>query len=91
MSFTVQRRIAWREWDGEVVAYDEASGATHLLSQATGSILSLLSNSGCPLDSTAILHRLGHRADGGDGLDIVAIDAILSELERIKLVARVAQ
>ncbi len=90
MSFTTHSGISWREWDGEFVVYDDATGATHLLSSASGQILSLLSDSRCPLDSAAILQRLGDDPALGDDLTIVAIDAILNELERIQLAARVS-
>ncbi|HZP89012.1 MAG TPA: hypothetical protein VFB54_19530 [Burkholderiales bacterium] len=80
-----QRRVL----DGELVVRDRSSGATHLLSQVSGTILVLLIESESSMRAADIAHVLGVTAPTDEPVTLSEIDRILLELERIGLVARV--
>ena len=75
--------VAWREWDGEVVLYDDATGDTHHLDALGGEVL-----------LTLIAHPQGIRItqilrDIGDGIDDPDVVRLASEVERV--LARLAE
>lgn len=47
--------VARREWDGESIAYDERSGATHLLGAGATSLLRALREAPEPLTAEALV------------------------------------
>jgi len=85
-------RIALRSWDDEWVAYVEATGTTHLLSDAAGIVAALLQDAGRPLDITELSTALGplmttHEPSGqGENCGHeFSLGGVLGELERIGL------
>ena len=80
--------MQWREWEGEFVVRDGRSGATHLLAQASGTILVVLTQSASPLSAQEIAGHLGNGVPTDEPVTASHIERILLELERIGLVAR---
>ena len=73
-----------REWDGEVVLYNDVSGSTHLLDGAALDVLQALRAG--PLDAAGLAERLGDHIDAEDG-DLSALIAdMLAALARLDLV-----
>lgn len=77
--------IAWRQWDGDYVVFDPASGNTHLLDIASGEVLVALR------DGDASTERLGARLAellqvGPDETVTSAVQHILETLSGLGLV-----
>jgi PqqD family protein of HPr-rel-A system len=78
--------LAWREWDGEVVVFNQETGSTHLLSALGGEVLRRLAaaESGATIGALA-----GELADDGSGVDepewTRAVGEVLSEFARLGL------
>jgi PqqD family protein of HPr-rel-A system len=73
-----------REWDDEVVLYNDLSGSTHLLDGAALDLLQTLQAQ--PADSATLATTLAERFDA-DGADLAAvIDDMLAALGRLDLV-----
>ena len=81
--------MQWRDWGGEFVVHDRRSGATHLLAQASGTILVVLTQSASPLSAEEVARHLGSALTTDEPVTAPDIERILLELERIGLVARV--
>lgn len=79
----------WRELDRQFIVRDRLSGATHLLSTLSGTILVLLINSDSPLRARDIASALGATAPKDEPVTVSEIERILLELERIGLSARI--
>lgn len=73
-----------REWDGEVVLYNDISGSTHLLEGAALDVLQALRDG--PLDATGLATRLLDYLDADDGDLVPLIDDMLAALARLDLV-----
>jgi PqqD family protein of HPr-rel-A system len=73
-----------REWDGEVVLYNDVSGSTHLLDGAALDVLQALRAG--PLDAAGLATRLLDYLDADDGGLIPLIDDMLASLARLDLV-----
>ena len=79
--------IVWREWNDEVVVRSERSGSTHLLGPLAGRILRVLLQAPRAMSVEDIADRLGERQQAADDPDwYAAIDAVLSEFQRLGLV-----
>lgn len=78
--------LAFREWEGEAVLYNDLSGSTHLLDGAALDLLCALRER--PADSAALAACLADRfgADAGDAGFRAEIDALLAALARLDLV-----
>jgi PqqD family protein of HPr-rel-A system len=73
-----------REWDDEVVLYNDLSGSTHLLDGAAFDLLLTLQVQ--PADPVTLAATLADRFDA-DGADLAAvIDDMLAALGRLDLV-----
>jgi len=76
--------IAWREWDGELVVRNERTGSTHLLGPLAGRVLQALLEADGTRSAAELEAGLGDQpAAASDGN--VAIDAVLSEFQRLGL------
>jgi PqqD family protein of HPr-rel-A system len=78
------QRLAFREWDGEAVLYNDLSGSTHLLDGAALDLLQVLREG--PADSAALAGLLAERFDAGDDDLASLIDDMLANLARLDLV-----
>lgn len=77
--------LAWRQWDGDYVVFDPASGNTHLLDIASGEVLMTL------LDGPASAERIAARV--ADLLEVgqdeplgAAVAGILESLDELGLI-----
>jgi PqqD family protein of HPr-rel-A system len=55
--------VAWREWDGEIVLYDDATGDTHHLDALGGEVLLTLMAHPHGIAITEIVRDIGDRMD----------------------------
>jgi PqqD family protein of HPr-rel-A system len=79
--------IIWREWEGEFVVRDERSGSTHHLAPLAGRVLLVLLQAGGGVSVPDIVNRLGDQPAPADEPEWgAAIDAVLSEFQRLGLV-----
>lgn len=77
--------LAFREWDGEVVLFNDLSGDTHLLEGAALDVLHALQAQ--PADSATLARRLAPHFDLDDGADLPAVIAdLITSLTRLDLV-----
>ena len=78
--------LAFREWEGEAVLYNDWSGSTHLLDGAAVDLLCALRER--PADNAALASQLADRfgADAADAGFLAEIDEMLAALARLDLV-----
>ena len=79
----VSHAAAWREWDGEVVLYDDATGDTHHLDALGGEVLLTLIAHPRGVATTQIVRDIGDRMDELD------VARLASQVERA--IARLAE
>jgi PqqD family protein of HPr-rel-A system len=81
--------LAWREWDDELVVYNELTGNTHHLN-AFGSIvlLTLVANP-AGLDIATLMHAIEARVELEPGTSLEAENALM-QLAALQLVERFA-
>jgi PqqD family protein of HPr-rel-A system len=78
------QRLAFREWDGEAVLYNDLSGSTHLLDGAALDLLQALRAR--PADSATLAALLADHVDAGTDDLASLIDDMLAALARLDLV-----
>jgi PqqD family protein of HPr-rel-A system len=78
------QRLAFREWDGEAVLYNDLSGSTHLLDGAALDLLQALRAR--PADSATLASLLADHVDAGTDDLASLIDDMLAALARLDLV-----
>lgn len=76
--------LAFREWEGEAVLYNDLSGNTHLLDG--GAVEVLLALRAEPLDAATLAARLADRFDAGGDALATAIEDMLNDLAGLDLV-----
>jgi PqqD family protein of HPr-rel-A system len=78
--------LAFREWEGEAVLYNDLSGSTHLLDGAAVDLLYALRER--PADNAALASQLADRFGAGaaDAGFLAEIDEMLAALARLDLV-----
>jgi PqqD family protein of HPr-rel-A system len=76
--------LAFREWDGEAVLYNDLSGNTHLLDGAAIDVLQALRSEPC--DAVALAARLAGSFDAGADELLPDIEDMLAELARLDLI-----
>lgn len=77
--------LAFREWDGEVVLFNDLSGNTHLLEGPALDVLHALQAQ--PGDIAALAQRLAPHFDLDEGADIAAVVGdLIAALARLDLV-----
>lgn len=76
--------LAFREWDGEAVLYNDLSGNTHLLDG--GAVEVLLALRAEPLEAATLAARLADRFDAGGDALAAAIEDMLIDLAGLDLV-----
>ena len=79
--------MSWRQWEGDYVVFNAASGNTHLLDIASGEVLMALL--GGPASASQIAERLAKFLEvaNDDGLQAAA-DGIVSNLDDLGLIER---
>jgi PqqD family protein of HPr-rel-A system len=73
-----------REWDDEVVLFNDLSGATHLLSPVALSVLEMLG--AAPAAEAALCAALERQADADAAIDPAQLAALLHDLRGLQLV-----
>ncbi len=78
--------LAFREWEGEAVLYNDLSGSTHLLDGAAVDLLCALRER--PAGGAVLASQLADRfgADADDAGFLAEIDEMLAALARLDLV-----
>jgi PqqD family protein of HPr-rel-A system len=76
--------LAFREWDGEAVLYNDLSGNTHLLDGAAIDVLQALRSGPCVAETLAA-RLAGPFGAGADEL-LPEIEDMLAELARLDLI-----
>jgi len=80
--------VVWREWDREVVLYNDATGDTHHLDQlGAGVMLSLLRHPR-GVDTHTLLQETRARLGGDMPEPAVDLEPVLAGLVMLKLAAR---
>jgi len=80
--------LAYRQWDGEYVLYNNLSGDTHLLGEAAIELLLALRNG--PAAREALAAALQAQFDFGDADPLGETDELLLRLKSLALVERFA-
>ena len=81
--------LHWREWDGEYVVFDEASGRTHQLDALTACVL-LCVEEGVS-DPEALIGRVAEHADLDHESVTQALPAILEQLAKAALIETIGE
>ena len=78
--------IAWRQWDDELVVYDDVTGSTHHLSSLGADVLLALVEHPAGITVTSLVaHVRHHMQPSAHGLLPAAIAGTLAELARLDL------
>lgn len=78
--------LTWREWDGEIVVFNEETGSTHLLNELAGEVLRLLVTSERGTTIGALAAGFAGDATSADvPVRLEAIAEALSEFARVGL------
>jgi PqqD family protein of HPr-rel-A system len=78
------QRLAFREWDGEAVLYNDLSGNTHLLDGAAIDVLQSLHAEPCAAATLAA--RLADSFDAGAAALLPDIEDLLTALAKLDLI-----
>ena len=76
--------LAFREWDGEAVLYNDLSGSTHLLDGAAIEVLQALRDQPCV--AAVLAARLAEPIGAGADELLPEIEDMLAELARFDLI-----
>jgi len=81
--------IAWREWDDDLVVYNDATGSTHHLDPLGAEVLLVLLHSPQGIDAVALAREVTARVDSDMGDELPrAIARTLAELAGFRLAGR---
>ena len=81
--------VCWREWEGELVVFNDLTGNTHLLNPLAGLVLRRLAESDVARSVAELTESIGQReAIEPDSALVEAIEAVLIDFERFGLAAR---
>lgn len=78
--------VAWREWEGEAVLYDERTGATHRLGVAAALVWRTISDADGGADIPMIASSIESADLVESGMALELATTIVEELERLGLV-----
>lgn len=82
---TPGQALRHREWQGEVVLYNDLSGDTHLLDESALFLLHLLQNGPACGHALAAAVRAEFEGDGGE-VDDASVAALLARLQALALI-----
>ena len=78
--------LLWREWDGEIVVFNQKSGSTHLLGQLAGEVLRRLTAADQGLTIPELAADLTDDPVGQDAEAWTrAVAGVLSDFARLRL------
>jgi PqqD family protein of HPr-rel-A system len=78
--------VALREWDDELVVYNDLTGSTHHLDALGAEVLLALLRSPAGIDTTALTRDIAARVELGAGVELTAeIERTLGELAGFRL------
>jgi PqqD family protein of HPr-rel-A system len=78
--------LAWREWDGEFLVYNAASGQTHHLNFLAGEALRSLE--AAPGSVSEVVSRLANQFDiAEDSPPLQKIDSLIRQFDELGLIA----
>jgi PqqD family protein of HPr-rel-A system len=80
--------LAWRQWDDEIVLYNDETGSTHQLGALCGEVMVGLLRHPSGLAMAAILRDITDRVEISDSVDLEAeIARVLDDLSGLRVVA----
>lgn len=80
--------LAWREWDGELVVYNDATGSTHHLSALGGDVLLTLLGHPAGIEMGALMREIANRVEASEHSALPAeIERTLAQLAELRLAA----
>jgi len=78
--------LAWRDWDCEVVVFNQATGSTHLLGELGGEVFRRLVGAEGGASVDALVAGLTDEPTGADNADwSAAVAGVLSDFARLGL------
>ena len=80
--------LAYREWDGEFVVYNEDDGNTHHLGGLGSALMSALLNQNAPQDVASLITSIMIAEDWATRPSLRQVEDALDELARLGLVVR---
>ena len=81
--------LCWREWDGEIVVFNDLTGNTHLLNLIAGLVLRRLAESGAEFSAAELTESIGPSEPVEADIALIeAVEAVLTDFERYGLAAR---
>ena len=86
---TPGQALRHREWQGEVVLYNDLSGDTHLLDESALHLLQLLRNGPASAHALADAMRAAFEADDGE-VDDASVAQLLADLQALALIEAAA-
>ena len=82
------RAIAWRQWDDELVVYNDSTGSTHHLSALGGALMLALLRHASGIEMAALVRDIAARDDTvEEALLSSEIERALTELAELRLAA----
>jgi PqqD family protein of HPr-rel-A system len=82
------RALAWREWDGEFVVYNDATGSTHHLSALGGDVLRTLLAHAAGIEMAALVREIAQRVETSEHSALPAeVERTLAQLAELRLAA----
>ena len=82
------RAIAWRQWDDELVVYNDSTGSTHHLSPLGGALMLALLRQSSGIEMAALVRDIAGRNDTvEEALLSSEIESALTELAELRLAA----
>lgn len=76
--------LCWREWDGEIIVFNDLTGNTHLLNPLAGLVLTRFVESRAMFSAADLTESIGQsEAVEQDVALIEAIGEVLDDLERL--------
>jgi PqqD family protein of HPr-rel-A system len=81
------RAISWRQWDDELVVYNDSTGSTHHLSSLGGALMLALLRHTSGIEMTALVRDIAERVDTAEDAALLSaeIDSALTELAELRL------
>ena len=80
--------VAWRQWDDDVVLYDDATGSTHQLGPLGGEVMLALLRNPAGIDLASLVRDMASRIEIADEPQLPAeVKRALDDLVELRLAA----